>query len=176
MPHWIPRFRAILSYIIIMADASSMALYQVSGWPASDWNQRRTCIVVLTVVFILPAVLLRDISKLEKLSTASVITVVVVVAVVAIKYFTLPYVDWDGGPLSGDALSECSWSNGLPTGKPQATATHLPASYFSSDAAFAGPGIFNAFSIIAFSFVCHDSAFLMFQVSKSLPACMLCTD
>lgn len=158
-------FGALCAYMIIMGDASSVALEHLSGWDHHDWSQRRTCMIVLTLVLILPAVLMRDISKLEKTSSFSVFTVVVVVAVVAGKYLTLPFVEYDGDPLSGTALTECAWRNPELPERLQATAMHLPDTYFSSSQSWTGPGLFNAFSIISFAFVSHDSAFLIFQVS-----------
>ena len=149
-----------------MGDASSVALEHISGWDHHDWTQRRSCMFSLTLVLILPAVLMRDISKLEKTSAFSVLTVVVVLIVVMFKYFTLPFVEYSGDPLIGKALTECAWRNPHLPPIDQATAFHPPASYFSSSAAWSGPGLFNAFSIISFAFVSHDSAFLIFQVSS----------
>jgi hypothetical protein len=142
-------YGAMLSYIIIMGDAASFALDELSGWSADDWNQRRTCIIVLTTLLILPSCLQRDISALSKLSFISVCTVVIIIIIVTVKYFTLDSIDLmiragsldENGldvldvasPLRGDALSTCGWTNeNLNQSMYQAVATHLPREYFSS--------------------------------------------
>ena len=132
-------YGALLTYEIILGDASSAVAYRFGGWgedtpddPNPRWV-RQACIAGCSIVMILPFCLFRDISKLEKLSAISVFTVMVIIVIVIWKYLGSDY-----------------------------SSTHLSI----VDAPFSGPGVFKSFSIIAFSFVCHDSAFLIFNTLR----------
>ncbi|KAK3235832.1 hypothetical protein CYMTET_53991 [Cymbomonas tetramitiformis] len=131
-------FGAILSYLIILGDSSSLVVKDALGYTeecASVTCEQieRICISVASVVLILPLCLSRDISNLESASFVSIFTVVVIILMVMANLFT---------KLSGDGEQ-----------LPEITVT--------------GPGVFQACGIISFSFVCHDSAFLLYQTLGS---------
>lgn len=131
-------FGAILSYLIILGDSSSLVVKDALGYTEECSSVtcdqiERICISVAASVLILPLCLSRDISNLESASFVSIFTVVVIILMVMANLFT---------KLSGDGDQ-----------LPEITVT--------------GPGVFQACGIISFSFVCHDSAFLLYQTLGS---------
>jgi len=140
-------YGALLTYLIILGDASSAVAYRLGGWgedtpdsPNPAWV-RQACIVGCSTTLVLPFCLYRDVSKLEKLSAVSVFTVVVIIAIVVAKFFEQGY-------------------------SPDTPGMSVPPHPSLGDLPFFGPSIFKSFSIIAFAFVCHDSAFLIFNTLK----------
>ena len=147
-------YGALLTYLIILGDASSAVAYRLFGFgedteqsPNPAWV-RQICILTCSTVLILPFCLFRDVAKLEKLSAISVFTVVIIILIVIVKFLEhSPHYYW---PSEHDRSQM--------TVPPHPTVGELP---------FFGPNIFKSFSIIAFAFVCHDSAFLIFNTLKN---------
>ena len=94
---------------------------------------RRLAITTISMIFIFPATLFRDISALEKLSAFSVFTVIIIMTVVMWKFVWIR--------LTGHFLSDIPGSNrGI---MPEIT-------WFDVN------GTLPALGIVAFAFVCHD--------------------
>lgn len=77
---------ACLSYLIIMGDAGTLVAQHALNKEPSDGGEdnsiRRITICTLSVLFILPLCLFRDVSRLEKAATFSVVTVFFVIGIV----------------------------------------------------------------------------------------------
>ena len=142
-------YGAMLSYEIILADAASDVVYELGGYGADrPRSVRSMCLVGCSLVLILPSCLLRDVAHLERLSAVSVLTVVVIIAIVFAKYTA-----------SESQYSASRITNLWPAG---GGGTDSGADADAHTVQAVGPNVFKSFSIIAFSFVCHDSAFLIF--------------
>ena len=150
-------YGAMLSYEIILADASSAVAYEL--WGYRDGGQpywvRPTCLVVLSTLLILPSCLYRDMSHLEKLSAVSIFTVVVITAIVLWKYVA-------NEPRYAAERITALW----PTKNINVNDNAVAALRRQHTASVVGPNVFKSFSIIAFSFVCHDSAFMIFNTLR----------
>ena len=134
-------FGAMLSYVIILGDASSEALCEIANEKESycDITARRLCTLVLGILLMGPWVLFRDISKIEKVSAVNVITVILIIIVVIYEYIKLDLID----------------NSSLLDGR---------------EYIYAPQGFWDAWSvvgIIAFIFVNHDSGFLLFNTLKN---------
>lgn len=97
-------YGAALSYLVITGDTATEVLRHFLGH--SFHGMRQLCIFVLSVGFMLPLSLMRDISGLESFSSASVGTVCVVAAIVIVKLI-ISRSEGEDGPMldfsSGDA-------------------------------------------------------------------------
>lgn len=140
-------FGAMLSYLIILGDTSQSVMLEVcrdvfgvSGGLLDDyWAFRRVCILSVSLLLVLPFCLMRDISRLEWISSVSVVTIVLVILVVIVATAT------------GD---NCPDRESDPGSCPRADEPWLTV---------VGENPSAAFGILAFSLVCHDTAFLFFN-------------
>eukprot|EP00494_Astrolonche_serrata_P004127 UN04138 len=77
-------YGAMLTYLIILADSSTQVCKTLFGWKG-EWV-RAALIWGLSLVFILPWCLARDMTGLEKASLFSVFTVVAIIIIVGIEF------------------------------------------------------------------------------------------
>lgn len=143
-------FGALLSYLIIAGDVSTdivLGLTQGTSYEAGclkdEWCVRRVCISGLALLVILPLCLFRNLERLERASMLSILSVVSVVVVV--------------------------WTELLRGATPcdlRGTTDTCPDGH-DLRRMFAGDNPFSAFGILAFSFVCHDTAFLLFATLRN---------
>jgi len=133
-------FGATLSYLIILGDAASQI---IAIWGYDSLSDRQLVITVVSVFVILPTVLPRDISKIEKVSTLSVLSVVLIMAVVIYEWIAYRFL-------------MLQWNEGY--------RTHLPE---NMNWGVQPQGIPMAIGIIAFAFVCHDSSFLLYNTLRN---------
>mmetsp|Transcript_2688 Transcript_2688/g.3848 ORF Transcript_2688/g.3848 Transcript_2688/m.3848 type:complete len:512 (+) Transcript_2688:367-1902(+) len=142
-------FGAMVSYLIILGDVCSSVFYEIATdfFGMSEhahclndhWCLRRFCIIIPSVFLVLPLCLLRDISRLEKASTFAVVTIIGVIIVVVIS------------AAIGD---NCPNRDIDPSSCPDTSASWLTV---------VGDNPSAAFGILAFGFVCHDTAFMFFN-------------
>ena len=147
-------FGAMLTYLIIMGSTGRKIfdeflpedILHSDTSPLGDPERRRQiCITVLAVVTILPLCLFRDISKLERVAFVSTLTVVVVIGVI----------------LYTAIIGDTCMQSASPCPPPKGSVDHP----WYEDVF--GTNVFTAFGIFAFSFVCHDCAFLIFNTLKA---------
>ena len=123
-------FGALLTYLIILGDSLLPVLNEFFNWNSIYY--RRISIIISSIFLILPWLLYRDISKIEKTSAISVFTVFFIIIIIFIKYFQIQQ------------------------DHHQDDYTPIEINYFGSD-------ILTALGTVSFSFVCHDSSFLLYN-------------
>ena len=134
---------AMLSYLIILGDASSKVLDIFVD--ANDFTFWRGIIIIsINIVIILPACLFRDISSIEKLSGFSVFVKCVIVVIVLYKFVYIRILDHTQNNAS-------------------TYHTIVPANVSLSNDLFKYQGLPSSLGIVAFASVCHDSAFLVYN-------------
>eukprot|EP01083_Nonionella_stella_P198002 727422_1 len=133
-------FGAILSYLIILGDAGSDI---ISIWGYDSRLDRRLLVAVISTFIILPTVLPRDISKIEKISALSVFSAILIMLIVIYEWIAYRF---------------------LMLERDEGYTSHLPKDInWGVDM----QGFPMALGIIAFAFVCHDCAFLCYNTLKN---------
>ena len=101
-------------------------------------SHRQFVLTLISIIFILPACIPRDVSALERLSAFSVFTKLLLVFVVIFEFFSLTKVL--------NSNNNNNWET-----------IKININYFDSN------GLSQAIGIFAFSFVAHDTAFLIYN-------------
>eukprot|EP01083_Nonionella_stella_P181711 651843_1 len=133
-------FGATLSYLIILGDASSQIM---SIWGYDSRFDRQLVVLIISLLIILPTILPRDLSAIEKVSTFSVFSVLLIMVIVIYEWIAYRFL-----MLQSD----------------EGFNTHVPNDIkWGVDLS----GFPMAIGIIAFAFVCHDSSFLLYNTLKN---------
>eukprot|EP00937_MAST-01D_sp_MAST-1D-sp2_P006171 g6171.t1 len=130
-------YGAMLSYEIILGDAAASVAYELAGYPA-DPAARPLWVRQACLVVLSCALILPTclFRDVARLERLSLVSVLTVVAIITVVFYKLFDPAYAAGRLS------------------------------LFDAPATGQGIFKSFSVVAFSFVCHDSAFLIFNTLR----------
>eukprot|EP01084_Bolivina_argentea_P185081 319186_1 len=133
-------FGATLSYLIILGD-SAQEIIRIWGYNSN--TDRQFVILIVSLLIILPTILPRDLSKIEKVSTFSVFSVLLIMLIVIWEWiaYRVLMLEKDNG-----------YKNHIPPNMKLGVELE---------------GFPMAIGIIAFAFVCHDSSFLLYNTLKN---------
>ena len=106
-------FGATLSYLIILGDSAT----QIGAiWGYDSDRDRQIIIATVSAIIILPTILPRDISKIEKVSTLSVFSVILIMLVVIYEWIAYRFLFLQKG-VNTHLPSNMSWGielDGIP--------------------------------------------------------------